>query len=31
MDRLTEIFAENLDRAERDLPLRNEVDRERGY
>ena len=31
MDRLTEIFSENLDRIERDLPLRNEVDRARGY
>ncbi|MEX2206136.1 MAG: D-2-hydroxyacid dehydrogenase [Myxococcota bacterium] len=31
MERLTEIFAENLDRIENDLPLRNEVDRARGY
>ncbi len=31
MDRLTEIFAENLDRTESGKPLRNEVDRERGY
>jgi phosphoglycerate dehydrogenase-like enzyme len=31
MERLSEIFAENLDRVERGLPLRNEVDRARGY
>jgi phosphoglycerate dehydrogenase-like enzyme len=31
MERLTEIFAENLDRIENDRPLRNEVDRARGY
>jgi phosphoglycerate dehydrogenase-like enzyme len=31
MDRLTEIFVENLDRIETDRPLRNEVDRARGY
>ena len=31
MERLSEIFAENLDRTERGLPLRNEVDRARGY
>ena len=31
MERLTEIFAENLDRLEQGRPLRNEVDRARGY
>jgi phosphoglycerate dehydrogenase-like enzyme len=31
MDRLTEIFAENLQRIETGRPLRNEVDRARGY
>ena len=31
MERLTEIFAENLDRLEQGRPLRNEVDRTRGY
>jgi phosphoglycerate dehydrogenase-like enzyme len=31
MERLTEIFAENLDRIEDGGPLRNEVDRARGY
>ena len=31
MDRLSEIFAENLERIETDRPLRNEVDRARGY
>ena len=31
MERLTEIAAENLGRVERGEPLRNEVDRERGY
>jgi len=31
MERLTEIFAENLGRIENGLPLRNEVDRARGY
>lgn len=31
MENLSEIFAENLDRIEKNLPLRNEVDRARGY
>jgi len=31
MERLTEIFAENLDRLESGSPLRNAVDRARGY
>jgi phosphoglycerate dehydrogenase-like enzyme len=31
MERLTEIFAENLDRLEAGRPLRNPVDRARGY
>ena len=31
LDRALEIFFENLDRLERGAPLRNEVDRDRGY
>ena len=31
MDRLTEIFVENLERIESERPLHNEVDRARGY
>jgi phosphoglycerate dehydrogenase-like enzyme len=31
MENLSEILAENLDRIEKNLPLRNEVDRARGY
>lgn len=31
MERLTEILLDNLARVEQDLPLRNAVDRERGY
>jgi phosphoglycerate dehydrogenase-like enzyme len=31
MERLTEILLDNLARTEQDLPLRNAVDRERGY
>lgn len=31
MEDLSEILAENLDRIEKNLPLRNEVDRTRGY
>jgi phosphoglycerate dehydrogenase-like enzyme len=31
MERLTEILLDNLARTEQDLPLRNAIDRERGY